>query len=44
VEIGWDGYFNGKLCQQDVYVWKAKGIYLNGRSFVYAGDVTLLYK
>jgi gliding motility-associated-like protein len=22
IDIGWDGYFNGKLCQQDTYVWQ----------------------
>lgn len=40
--IGWDGYYRGKLCKQDVYVWKAKGKFINGQSFFKAGDVTLL--
>jgi gliding motility-associated-like protein len=44
VEIGWNGYFNGNLCKQDVYVWKVKGIFVNGRAFIKAGDVTLLIK
>lgn len=44
VTIGWDGYYKGKLCKQDVYVWKAKGKFWNGKDFLKAGDVTLLHK
>ncbi len=40
--IGWDGYYKGKLCKQDVYVWKVSGKFVNGESFFKAGDVTLL--
>ena len=43
VNIGWDGYLNGKLAEQGVYIWKAYGTYLNGKKFEVAGDVTLLY-
>jgi gliding motility-associated-like protein len=42
VTIGWDGYFKGKLCKSDVYIWKAKGKFYNGSSFNKAGDVTIL--
>lgn len=42
IKVGWDGYYRGKLCKQDVYVWKVKGKYSNGKSFVKKGDVTLL--
>ncbi len=40
--IGWDGYYRGELCKQDVYVWKVSGKFVNGQSFFKAGDVTLL--
>ncbi len=40
--IGWDGYYRGELCKQDVYVWKVSGKFVNGESFFKAGDVTLL--
>ncbi len=40
--IGWDGYYRGELCKQDVYVWKVKGKFINGESFFKTGDVTLL--
>jgi gliding motility-associated-like protein len=40
--IGWDGYYRNEICKQDVYVWKAKGKFLNGKSFLFAGDVTLI--
>jgi gliding motility-associated-like protein len=40
--IGWDGYRDGKLLTQDVYVWKVTGKYRNGVIFKDAGDVTLV--
>jgi gliding motility-associated-like protein len=39
---GWDGYFDGKLALQDVYVWRAEGVFLNGMPFELAGSVTLI--
>ncbi len=42
IAIGWDGYFNGKICQQDVYVWKANMSFFDGRTYSKAGTVTLL--
>ncbi|NJO90876.1 MAG: PKD domain-containing protein, partial [Chloroflexia bacterium] len=40
--IGWNGYVNGKLASQDVYVWKVSGKYINGVQFKKAGDLTLI--
>lgn len=40
--IGWDGYYKGELSKQDVYVWRVKGKYIDGKKFTRAGDVTLL--
>lgn len=42
VNIGWDGYYRGKLCQEDVYVWKVVATMLDGSTVKKAGDVTLL--
>jgi gliding motility-associated-like protein len=42
INIGWDGYFNGKLCQQDAYVWKADIKFFDGRKYNKTGSVTLL--
>lgn len=42
VKIGWDGYFNGKMCQQDTYVWKANMEFFDGRKLIRAGTITLL--
>jgi len=39
---GWDGYYNGKLCQQDVYVYKITARYENGERIVRVGDVNLI--
>ena len=43
VEIGWDGYINGTPARQDVYVWKARGTCINGKSFVKHGNLTLIW-
>ncbi|NPA67404.1 MAG: PKD domain-containing protein [Chlorobi bacterium] len=42
INEGWNGYFEGSLAPQDVYVWRASGIFLNGTPFEIAGSVTLL--
>jgi gliding motility-associated-like protein len=42
INIGWDGYYKGKLCKADVYVYKAKGHYADGSVFNSVGDVTLI--
>lgn len=42
IEVGWDGWYRGELCTPGVYVWKVRGTYRNGQSFIMAGDVTLL--
>jgi PKD repeat protein len=40
--IGWDGYYKGKLSQQDVYVWKVNARTVQGTYINQAGDVTLI--
>lgn len=42
INIGWDGYFKGQLCNPGVYIWKIRGNYSNGEPFTKMGDVTLL--
>lgn len=42
LKTGWDGYYRGILCQPDVYIWKVKGRYLDGTTYMKFGDVTLL--
>lgn len=42
INKGWDGYYKGKICEQDVYVWKAFATFKDGNKYVGAGDVTLL--
>jgi len=42
LNAGWDGTLNGEKAKPDVYVWKAKGKFTNGRAFEIAGDVTLI--
>jgi len=41
-EQGWDGYIDGKIGSQDVYVWKVTGKYKNGAPFSATGDVTIV--
>ncbi|MDO9188063.1 MAG: PKD domain-containing protein [Bacteroidia bacterium] len=42
IKKGWDGYYRGVICQQDVYVFKAYVKLNNGKVFYKNGDVTLL--
>ena len=39
---GWDGYFRGKLCQQDVYVYKIQAKFSDGETVTRIGDINLL--
>ena len=39
---GWDGYYKGKLCTQDVYIWKVNATFIDGKTFNDTGDVLLL--
>ena len=42
VNVGWDGYINGKLAPTDVYAWKATASLSNGERMQQVGNVTLL--
>lgn len=42
VTEGWDGYYKGKLCTQDVYVWKITATFIDGKTVNKTGDVMLL--
>lgn len=42
LNMGWNGYYRGELCQQDVYVWKIKAEFADGREVVKVGDLMLL--
>ncbi|MDB4334888.1 PKD domain-containing protein [bacterium] len=42
IKVGWNGYYQGKLCPQGVYIWKATCRFGTGEVKVYTGDVTLL--
>ncbi len=40
--IGWDGYYNGVLMPQGVYVYRLELVYENGRRETKLGDITLI--
>lgn len=42
INIGWDGYNKGQLCDPGVYIWKVRGKFRNGEPFIKMGDVMLL--
>lgn len=44
INIGWDGYYRGKPCQQDVYVYKIYAKYYDSKEteITKAGDLTLI--
>ena len=39
---GWNGYYKGRLCNKDVYVYKLKLEFSDGAAKTLAGDVTLV--
>jgi PKD repeat protein len=39
---GWNGYFRGRLCDEDVYQYKIEGVFETGQSFMRMGNVALL--
>lgn len=39
---GWDGYYKGKLCTQDVYIWKVTAVFIDGKVYNKTGDLLLL--
>jgi gliding motility-associated-like protein len=39
---GWDGYYKGQLCQQDVYVYKIQAKFSDGQTVTRIGDINLL--
>jgi gliding motility-associated-like protein len=41
-EEGWDGYYNGILMPQGVYVYRLELVYENGRRETKVGDITLI--
>ena len=41
-QYGWDGYYNGKLCPQDVYVYKLTASFSDGEKIVRVGDINLI--
>lgn len=42
INIGWDGYYRDKLCEQDVYIWKIEAQFSEGKRTIKTGDVLLL--
>ncbi|MES2592741.1 MAG: PKD domain-containing protein [Bacteroidota bacterium] len=40
---GWDGYYKGKLCPQDVYIWKAFIKLNNGKTFDKNGNIMIIH-
>lgn len=41
-EVGWDGYYKGRLCQQDVYIYKLTAKDEDGNLITRVGDVHLI--
>ncbi len=43
VNVGWDGYFKGKLVEEGAYVFKVYGRYNNGQQFNFVGNIVVLH-
>ena len=44
IHVGWNGYYRGELCKEDVYAWRATATFSNGTRVNKSGDVTLLIR
>jgi gliding motility-associated-like protein len=42
INKGWDGYVDGKMAPQDTYIYRAIGVFSNGKVFTKTGEITLL--
>ncbi|MCT4674357.1 MAG: PKD domain-containing protein [Prolixibacteraceae bacterium] len=42
INIGWDGYYRGKLAPLGVYVWRIEVSFDDGNTIIQTGDVTLI--
>jgi gliding motility-associated-like protein len=43
IDIGWDGYYKGKLAPQDTYIYEAKATCSTGEELSTIGSVILIY-
>jgi gliding motility-associated-like protein len=43
INIGWDGYYKGKLAPQDTYLYTVKAKCLSGKEISTTGGITLIY-
>jgi PKD repeat protein len=43
INVGWDGYFDGKLADEGVYVYRISGTYNSGEKFTQTGSVMIIY-
>jgi gliding motility-associated-like protein len=44
IKQGWDGYYQGQMVNEDIYVYKSKGQLFGGVPFEKSGTITLLLK
>lgn len=44
IHVGWDGYYKGNICKEDVYAWKVEARFSDNTRLIEAGNVTLLIK
>jgi gliding motility-associated-like protein len=43
IDIGWDGYYKGKLAPQDTYLYIVKSRCVSGKEISTTGSITLIY-
>lgn len=44
IDIGWNGYYKGKLLMEDVYIYRVTGTNNNGKKLNITGDVLLMHR
>jgi gliding motility-associated-like protein len=38
---GWNGYYKGNLCGEDIYMYRIEGVFETGKPFFRSGDIML---
>jgi gliding motility-associated-like protein len=44
INIGWDGYYKGKLMTENVYIYRVTGNYNSGKKLLITGDFLLMHR
>jgi hypothetical protein len=41
-DTGWNGFFNNRLLEEGIYIYRIEGVFATGEEFLRVGDVLLM--